>query len=294
MVQKLLLLKEKLAYHEKMRIVNCFVYNYFNSIDKSNQESRLIIIDKLEERNASYKLALNFNIQIIKGLTEKSALSQGFLQLNGYILKNYFVKGAFTYSLSNEPLIMMKNLLLSNYENFILLINENPNNLCNLKAKQDKRNRITCINEKKLFDNTNTEKLKGRDNALCISMEFFHEKDSHSKKNSKNLYIKSPLLCFKDSKIDILEESEDGRFIRSIIGSKELISNLKNPKNKLGALMNVNYIIQENFNELHSKYNELINQNSINNGTSFSLNNIFDTDEKKLLKDKSEKRRKRI
>ena len=287
--QELLLLKTKLTYHEKMRILNCSIYNYFNSIDKRRAKSKLIIFDNLDD-NSSYKLALNFNINIIKNLTEKSALSQGFLQLDSYILKNYFIKESMSYSLCNEPLIMMKNHLLYNYEKFILIIYENPNNLCNLKARQDGRNRITCINEKSLFNDYDTENLEGQKYAIAISMEYFHEKDSHSKKSFKNLYIKSPLLCFKDSKIDILEEPEDGRFIESIIGSKELISNLKNPDNNLGELMNVDYFIKDNFNDLLSKYNELMNRNSASNDS--SLNIPVDADKIKLPKTQNKEKKK--
>ena len=121
-------------------------------------------------------------------------------------------------------------------------------------------------------------------------MEYFHEKDSHSKKSFKNLYIKSPLLCFKDSKIDILEEPEDGRFIESIIGSKELISDLKNPDNNLGELMNVDYFIKDNFNDLLSKYNELMNRNSASNDS--SLNIPVDADKIKLPKTQKKEKKK--
>jgi hypothetical protein len=84
-----------------------------------------------------------------------------------------------------------------------------------------------------MFENPFSEKLYGYNNALPISMEFFHVKDSHIKKQFKNLKIESPLHCYKYNRNDVLEESEDGRFIESI-GYKDFISCLKNYRNNLG------------------------------------------------------------
>ena len=122
---------------------------------------------------------------------------------------------------------------------------------------------ITLINEKSLFNEKDSETLSGKDNALPISMEFFHEKDSHSKKNLKNLYTESPLYCYKDNQIDVLSEAEDGRFIESIIGENNFILELKNPKNKLGDLMKEEYFIGENFEQLFNKFKEI--KENINN-----------------------------
>ena len=108
-----------------MRIINCFIFNYFNSLDKIRNPSKLLTFNDKRDDNA-YKLAFKFNIDIINNLTEKSALTQGFLQLDSYFLKNYYFNENMAYSLSNEPIIMMKNHLLYNYENFIFIIFENP------------------------------------------------------------------------------------------------------------------------------------------------------------------------
>ena len=108
--------KINLTYHQKIRIINCFsTFNckYFNENHK--RPRRLFIIDDTIYNTNSYKLALNFNKNIINNLTESSALTQGFLQLDRFILKNYCINEdeKFSYTLSNEPLIMMKNHLLS-------------------------------------------------------------------------------------------------------------------------------------------------------------------------------------
>ena len=152
-------------------------------------------------------------------------------------------------------------------------------------------NRITIINEKNLFEDKESEKLCGKNNALPISMEFFHEKDSHSKKNFKNSKTESPLFCYKYNRIDILEEKEDGRFIESIIGDKDFISYLKNCKNNLGELMKVEYFVGEDFNNLKEKCKELIRNNNLLNNEISSTRKI-DNDEMNINRKKLKKKKK--
>ena len=252
--------KINLTYHQKIRIINCFsTFNcmYFN--ESSKRPRRLFIIDDSIFDTNSYKLALNFNKNIINNLTEKSALTPGFLQLDSFILKNYCIKDDdnCSYTLSNEPLIMMKNHLLSSYENFLFIDYENTYDENETKASQNPQNGITIINEKSLFDMNFSEELSGPNFALVISMEFFHEKDSHSKKNLKNLHIKSPIYCIKNNKIVKLNEAEDGRFIESFIGDNKFILELKHSYYQLGELMDIKYFINENFSQLHSKFKDL-------------------------------------
>ena len=55
----------------------------------------------------------------------------------------------------------------------------------------------------------------------------------------------------------ILKEAEDGKFIESIIGDNNFILQLKDPLNKLGILMEVNYFIGQNFEALKQGFEEL-------------------------------------
>ena len=266
-----------------MRIINCFIFNYFNSSDKMKRNIKLIFFDEIEDE-FSYKIAFNFNINVIKNLTETSALTQGVLQLDSYILTNYILKNDNSYyksyTLSNEPLVMMKNHLLSNYENFLFIIYEKSSGQYIKNASQDRSNRITNVNEKAIFDDNNSENLFGKDNALPISYALFHEKDSHSKKNFKNLHIKSPIICYKIKGINILNEPEDGsKFIESMLGNKEFIKDIKNPDKKLGEHMKVDYFTKNNFEELYKKYEELIEKKQTSN-QSKSGNNINDNDKR--------------
>ena len=203
---------------------------------------------------------------------------------NSYILTNYILKNDNSYyksyTLSNEPLVMMKNHLLSNYENFLFIIYEKSSGQYIKNASQDRSNRITNVNEKAIFDDNNSENLFGKDNALPISYEFFHEKDFHSTKNFKNLHIKDPIICYKIKGINILNEPEDGsKFIESMLGNKEFIKDIKNPDKKLGELMKVDYFTKNNFEELYKKYEELIEKKQTSN-QSKSGNNINDNDKK--------------
>ena len=88
-------------------------------------------------------------------------------------------------------------------------------------------------------------------------MEFFHEKDSHSKKNLKNLNIISPIYCIKNNEIIKLNKAEDGRFIESLIGDNKFILELKDSAYQLGELMDIQYFIKDNFSLLHSKFKDL-------------------------------------
>ena len=245
-----------LTYHQKIRIINCFCLYNSNILDRNKRQCRLFYIkDNLIGKN-SYKLAINFNKNVIKNLNERSTLSSAFLQLDSFILKNYLID-EMTYSLTIEPLILMKNHLLLSYENFIFINYEESQLLYETKASQNTKNRITFINEKSLFNCTFSENLYGETNALPISMEFFHEKDSHSKKSLKNLHIISPIYCFKFNRNEKLKFPEDGKFVESIIGEDLLILTLKDPINQLGELMKIKYFTANNFDELKLKLKEL-------------------------------------
>ena len=69
-------------------------------------------------------LAFKFNLEEIEKINEYSILFQGYLQMDSQILFNYKIND-FSYSLSIEPLFMMKHHLKSNYEGFLFLEKNN-------------------------------------------------------------------------------------------------------------------------------------------------------------------------
>ena len=89
----------KLTSYQKIRISDAYYSNHF--IIENNEITNIIsckhwnIKDYENCPDNSYSFALSFNKEIIKNLKEKSALTFGYLQLNGYILTNYLL---------NEPM----------------------------------------------------------------------------------------------------------------------------------------------------------------------------------------------
>ena len=293
LIEQLNDLGKLLTYHQKLRIIDSYVDDIFNTKPYNYKSRFLYIDDKFLFKDNSYLLAFKFNVDIIKQLTIKSALTKGFMQLDSYILKNYFiidesVRNEKNYSLINEPIQLMKYHLLLNYENFIIIKYKNKYKNKVMNAYQDNSNRVTFINEKKIFDEYNSEKLIGKDNALPISIEFLHE-NFHSKKNSRNIDEKTSLTFFKDNEKKLLEKQEDGRYIESILGDNKFISDLKNPKKKLGNLMKIEYFTDENFDNLHEKYQELIKINN-NNSENESENEDIDYDKNNTNKKEKEKK----
>ena len=264
MVKRLIELGKEISYHQKIRIISSFVSNYFEEENDGYISKLFYIRDKDVARDNSYFLAFEFNKKVINNLTEESALTTGYIQINSYILNNYFLEESEkSYTFSNEPIPLMKYHLLMNYDNFIFINSKKPNKYFKINAEQDNLNRITFINELCLFGTNSSEHLTGKNYALPISIEFFHEKDSHSKKGFKNLRIESPLICYCNKKIIKRDEPEDGKFIESLIGDITFIKTLKESENRLGELMKIEYFIEKDFIKLHEKYNDIIKDSKI-------------------------------
>ena len=271
-------LKNEITFHQKIRILSSYANNYLGK-DKDFERipCRFFYINKkIIDRQNSYYLALEFNKNIINNLTENSALTKGYNQIDSNILKNYLLeKIENTYTFSNEPLELMKYHLIMNYDNFIFINNKKPKINDKFNAEQDRSNRITYINELCLFNAESSEYFTGKNTALPIFMEFFHEKDSHSKKYFKNLKINSPTVYYTDE-THIRDEPKDGKFIQSLIGDENFIKNLKDHENNLGELMEVKYFIDNNFNKLHEKYKEIMSSKVIKKDKKVINKNIKD------------------
>ena len=91
-----------------------------------------------------------------------------------------------SYIFSNEPIALMKYHLLINYENFIFINGKKPINNFTIYYKYDFLNRITFINELGLFNSSYSEYFTEKNKAFPISIENFHEKDFHEKKDFKD------------------------------------------------------------------------------------------------------------
>ena len=157
-----------------------------NIKDKKNTE--LILVSELKQDSFSpYYLAINFNLEEIDNINEYSKLFQGYLQMDSYILFNY-LKKANSYSLSIEPVFIVKYHLKSNYEGFFFV--EKIEN--NILAWTEEKENIIVINETNLFERSKYKNIKyikneedSKNHAFGISVVFRHESNSHITKNLK-------------------------------------------------------------------------------------------------------------
>ena len=100
------------------------MWRFIKSITEKRNSAKLLFISTLPENN-SYKIALNYSKKIISEITEKSKLYLPFLQLDNYIIFNYYIN-SYSYTLSMDPLAITKKHLLLLYEDFSFTYKEKP------------------------------------------------------------------------------------------------------------------------------------------------------------------------
>jgi hypothetical protein len=246
---------------------------------KKNEVYSLRIVSELKE-NSPYLKAYEFNISEIKNINEYSRLFIGYLQMNSYILYNYFINHQ-SYSLSIEPLFILKYHLLETYENFFLIEERHNNKL----ARFIKDKKITIINIAKIFENSNLQNYEEisdietlKNHAFAVSMEFRHE-NTHQKKNHKNGNILSPIYYFDHEGIKFIDYKkngenlgEDGKLIESLIDNKENIFSLQTDI-IYGNLLDYNFFIDKNFDKLKIKVKEIKNKKNKFANYFLNLNN---------------------
>ena len=295
-----LLSSSNLSYRDRIRIIR-FICKEQIKIAEEDRRYTLLILDLLDDKN-SYKIAINYNKNIIKNLEESSKLYIAFLQLDSYILYNFNIRHD-GYTLSLEPLIITKAHLLTSYDNFLFITKE--------KAKKDNtivyayqctRNDITIINDYGLFpsiNNRNSDKLKGNNYAVPISAELIHERNGHSKKDKKNKRRASPFYFYTRSSIKLIDvkfqetinkndkneeikKGETGLLVEYFIKykkknlSQELKQNLG-----LGNIMNdVKFFTSKTFEYLNKEINDSSNKNIIN--INYTSKSIGHSDEQKF------------
>ena len=180
------------------------------------------------DENDPYILAHNFNIDEINNFDEFSRLFFAYLQLDSFILYNYFINQN-TYSFSLEPLHIMKYHLLQNYDEFYFVTKESSDKY----AYQTCDEKITVINEKSLLGNkiqflddiTKGKDLEETKNyAWSISMEIRHERNFHQKRANKTQRKNSSTYFCRDLKYFKIVKSEEeptigesGRMVESFI-----------------------------------------------------------------------------
>ena len=218
--------------------------------------------------NDPYLLGYKFNIEELQNMDEFSRLFFAYLQLDSFILYNYFIEQS-TYSFSLEPLHIMKYHLIQNYDEFYFIDRNNPDKY----ACQTCDEKITVINENSLFMNKIqffNDKMEGKNleesknYAWSISMENRHKRNSHQKRANKIQRKNSSTYFCRDLKyFEIVKDEkeptvgESGRMVKSFISPEpEFIKELK-IQSIYGDLLNYKYFIGNDFKNLFEKIKEI-------------------------------------
>ena len=256
---------------QRLRIIIFYLDKKLNNSGSIND----IIFLSQYNKDTPYVLASEFNKNEIKHLNEFSRYFFFFLQLDSFILKNYYIdKQSFSFSL--ELLFVMKHYLLSFYEGFIFTSTEKSDQYAYMSEQHD----ITVINEENLFTKcTNYDKLRrindkkiSKNYALPISFEFRHEKNSHQKRRNKNPRVFSPCVFYKDGKYEeirekiivnrkkgkeVIEKGESGRMVeRYLCDDNKRFELLKNIP-IFGELLDYTYFVEKDFSRLLKKMDEI-------------------------------------
>ena len=255
---------ENLSYSEIIRILVYTLENYNNS-----SKIKLQFVSKLKN-NSPYLIAYKFNKEQINNLHEFSPLFQAYLQLDSYKAYNYIHQND-SHSFSMELIFMMKYQLLSTYEQFFYIINEQNDEYAHL----DNKTKITVLNQLTIFgenfdedDITNTEMVYNY--AMPISIHFLHEKSGHYKYLLKNRYSRPPLFYFKGFKIKVKIDYFEGNFvgesgliIQDFICDDEKIINELLTNFIYGNLLKKKYFGERDFKNLNEAVKKQIEENKI-------------------------------
>ena len=267
--------KEHLSYIQILRI---FITLTRRIIESGNNPKLLVLTSK--NSNSPYYLAQEFNLEEIKYMNEYSRFFQAYLQMDSYILYNYNLDNM-SYSFSIEPIFILKKHLIPNYENFLILQDENNN----IIAWTESDVQITTINTKNFFARElfitsaqilDDEKIK-KGITFGISIILRHEKNFLPKKilkNNSSIYFcdngKNKKILYKTGKG--LRFGEDGNIIESFLTeNREILTSLA--KDFIyGELLDYHLFISNDFELLINKIKDIMKKNEVY-FKSFPINN---------------------
>ena len=265
-IKKIESIKDKFTNSQLLRI---FSYLLRAKIEYKT-ESEILLLSE-EKNDSAYLLAQNFVIEEIDNLNEFSKLFIGYLQMDSFVLYNYQIS-EYSYSLSIEPMFIVKYHLKTNFEGFFLLEEIDARIL----GWTEKRENITIINERYLFEKSNfkdpshiSDKKELKNLAFGVTIVLRHENNSHKKKNNKNKLFPSPLYyCENGIAVSIVNEKfeiykgEDGIAIESLITRDQTIIISLARDFIYGELLDYRLFIQKDFNELLEKIKQIQNTQS--------------------------------
>ena len=263
-IKKMETLKNKYSNIQKLKIFSYFIKRKI----VENGNTRLIEIKLDQDSLSPYCLAIKFNLEEIDKINEYSKLFQGYLQMDSQILFNYKLDD-YSYSLSIEPLFMVKQRLKSNYEGFLFKESNNDNLIANTENYLN----VIVINELNLFERSKYKDMEyinniddSKHHAFSISMVLRHESNS-LKKHLKNQFTFSRIYYFinGETKQYIYKDNigEDGIILENFITEDQGIINSLIKDFIYGELFDVNLFIKKDFSEFLKKMKEIREKNKI-------------------------------
>ena len=256
----------------KDKFVNCQILRIFSYLLRAKiqdkNETEILVLSE-EKEDSAYLLAQNFIIEEIDNINEFSKLFIGYLQMDSIILYNFQISEN-SYSLSIEPLFIIKHHLKRNYEGFFLLEEIDDKIL----GWTEKKENVTIINEQYLFEKTKfkdpshiRDKKELKNIVFGVTIILRHENNSHKKKNKRNKRFPSPLYyCDNGVAMNIINKEfeiykgEDGIVIESLITRDQTIIISLARDFIYGDLLDKSLFIQNNFNELLKKVKVIKNE----------------------------------
>lgn len=285
-----LITKNNISYVEKSMILVGFVLRVFE--DEINFSCpKLFFYEDLDDNNP-YKVAYNFQFNLIKNISEESCLFQPFLFLDSFIMdchygqSFYFIKTSFksAYSISMLSIESIKDHLKKSIKNyFFVLEKQGIANKRKYYASVQKCNRLITYNENILLQDSKFSKIYELDEedifynpkiinnfAFILNLENLHENFSHNKENLLNIK-ESPTLFFnRDLNISYMfhydtdEFGEAGKLVEDFICGKNLIDYIKKTKYEMGDFLDIKYFIDKDFNNLIKGFGSVIQLNEEN------------------------------
>ena len=264
---------------EKIKILITFVDITLE--DKNNFNCpKLVFCDELDENNP-YKVANDFQFEIIENITEESCLFQPLLFFNSYIMDNIYsrefkfvklVKPA--YSISMLSLDLIKEHLRKSIKNYFFVLEKyNKADKRNYNASIHKFSKIVIYNENILLANKDYDKMYQIDKltmkieskfiktfTFTLNLENLHEHFSHGKENIINIK-ESPTLYFdRNFKLSYIfneqlpDYGEAGRLMEAFISEQYIIEEMKKSIYDMGDYLDVKFFTDKNFNKLNEGF----------------------------------------
>ena len=264
-----------LNYIDKSMILIDFVQRSFE--DKSKLiYPKLFFYNELDDNNP-YKIASNFQYEIINNITEESCLFQPFLLLDSYIMDSIQTNINFSfikilkpaYSISMLTVEIIKDHLRKTIKNYFFVLEKQGEHNRKYYVSIKKFSNLIIYNENILLCDSNYDKMYElseediiikpeiiNNYAFILNLENLHENFAHIKELILNIK-KSPILYF-DRNLNFAyiyhyeteEYGESGRLIEAFICRENLIDEIKKNIYEMGDFLKVDYYVGKDFKRL--------------------------------------------